>query len=114
MKKFLKRFTRTQIILIFFIPFGAYGLWSNGLPGLLASIFGYGLGWFLCERWDRIRKFPLKKFVRRHLKAIVQLSIFIPLASYFTYKHGLQGLAVAIIGWCIGELISRKIFKFKD
>ena len=114
MKKFLKRFTRTQFIVIFFIPFGAYGLWSKGLLGLVTSIVGYSLGCLICERWDNIRKFPLKKFVRRHIKAIVQLAIFIPLASYFTYNHGWKGLAAAIIGWCVGELISRKIFKFKD
>ena len=43
MRKFLRRFSRTQFLLIFFIPFGVWGFCYNGWLGLITSIVGYSL-----------------------------------------------------------------------
>ena len=113
LRKFFIRIGKTGFLILFFIPFGVYGFCHNGWLCLLASIIGYGLGWFLCERWERIKNFPWKKFFRRHIKAIVRLIIFIPIATAGTYYYGWKGFLTVCAGWCVGELISRKIFKFK-
>lgn len=113
LRKIFLRLGKTGFLILFFIPFGVWGFCRNGWLGLATAIFGYGLGWALCANWTRIKSFHWKKFFRRHLKAIVKLIIFIPIASVCTYHYGWKGLLTVCAGWCVGELISRKIFKFK-
>ena len=111
MKKFLRRLGKTRIVMLFFIPFGIFAFYRDSWLGLLAAIIGYSLGCFLCARWNNIKNFPWKKFLRRHLKIIILAVIVIPILSICTYLHGWKGFLASCVGLCIGELISRRIFK---
>ena len=113
LRKIFKRIGKPGFFILLFILFGVWGFCHNGWLGVLGVAFGYSLAWFFCERWERIKNFPWKKFFRRHLKAIIQLIIFVPIASACTYYYGWKGFLTACAGWCVGELISRRIFKFK-
>ena len=113
LRNFFRRIGKTKFLILFFIPFGVWGFCRNGWLGLATAILGYGLGWLLCENWSRIKKFPWKKFFRQHLKAIVKLVILVPVVTACCYFYGWKGLLGSILGVIVGEIISRKIFKFK-
>lgn len=109
LRKFIKQIGKTQFIWLCFIPFGAYGFYSNGWLGLLVSIFGW---WFagVLVNW-RENKQRLKKFLMRRtdfqIKLMVKLPIFLALMIYFTCEKGWKGFFTVIAGWCFGELICR-------
>ena len=105
MKKFFRRIGKTGFLILFFIPFGVYGFCQRGWQGLFTSMLGYGIGWCLCANWSRIKSYPWKKFLRRHLKAIVKLIILVPIMSACTYYMGWRGLLASILGWIVGEFI---------
>ena len=56
-KRFFQRLGRTRFLILFFIPFGVWGLYSNGWQGLLTAIFGFGVGNFIYNRWLQKRFF---------------------------------------------------------
>ncbi|MBQ4402899.1 MAG: hypothetical protein IJL12_02160 [Selenomonadaceae bacterium] len=111
MKKFLRRLSRTQFLLIFFIPFGVWGFCYNGWLGLITSIVGYSLGCWLCQNWSRIKNYPWKKFFRQHVKAIVRLVILVPVVAAGCYYYGWRGLIASIAGLLVGEIICRRFIK---
>ena len=111
MKKFFRRLGKTRFLILFFIPFGVWGFCRNGWLGLLTSIFGYGLGWCLCENWPRIKNYPWKKFFRRHVKAIVRTIILVPVVTFCFCHYGWRGLVGSILGVIVGEILCRRFIK---
>lgn len=114
MKKFLRRFTRREFLLMIFIPFGVSGFYTGGWKGFFAALFGWLLGIVIYNRKENLRR--LKNFLRRltnfQIKLLVQSIICVPIIAACTYYNGLKGFIAAICGWCVGELISRRIFKY--
>jgi len=110
---FVRRIGRRNFLILCFIPFGGFFFYHDGLPGLLAAIFGWWLGGILYEWKDNKRR--LKNFLRRRsrfqIKAAVHLIIFIPIAALCTYHYGWKGFLTACAGWCVGEFISRRFLK---
>lgn len=111
MRKIFYKLGKTRFLILFFIPFGVAAFCHNGWLGLLASIIGYGFGWWLCENWSRIRNYQWKKFFRRHVKAIVRLVILVPVVAVCCYYHGWRGLIGAVAGLIVGEIICRRFLK---
>ena len=115
MKKFFQRLTRTQFICLVFIPFGIWGYCSHGWTGLLGAIIGWCLGIIIYDWKKNLQR--LKNFLRRlsnfQIKLLFQSIICVPIIAACTYYNGLKGFIAAICGWCVGELISRRLFKFK-
>ena len=110
---FVRRIGRRNFLILCFIPFGGFFFYHDGLPGLLAAIFGWWLGGILYEWKDSKRR--LKNFLRRRsrfqIKAAVHLIIFIPIAAVCSYHYGWKGFLTVCAGWCVGEFISRRFLK---
>lgn len=51
LQKIFDKLGKTGFLTLCFLPFGAWGLYSNGLKGLLATIFGWCVGGFIYNRW---------------------------------------------------------------
>ena len=109
MKGYLRRLGKTRFLILCFIPFGIWGLYSNGLLGLLAAMFGWYLG-NVIYNWKEYKP-RLISFLKRRTKFQIQMMFFIPIAAACTGYYGWKGLLGSLIGWCIGELICRKWFK---
>ena len=109
MKKFLRRIGKTRFLILCFIPFGVWGLYSNGLLGLLAAMFGWYLG-NVIYNWKEYKP-RLIRFLKRRTKFQIQMMFFLPIAAACIYCYGWIGLIGSIVGWCIGELICRKLFR---
>jgi len=117
MKKFFRKLTKTQWIVLCFIPFGVCGFYFNGVRGFVGSVVGWLFGWWLGSvlyNWKESKRHVIK-FLRRlthfQLRLLCQSVICLPVAATCVYYHGWKGLIAAIIGWCIGEMISRRLFK---
>ena len=67
-KKFLQKvfdkIGRTGFLFIFFLPFGAWGLYHHGWQGLLAAICGWFVGGFIYKRFIEKRFFKESRRVR--------------------------------------------------
>ena len=51
LRKIFQRFGRTGFLILWLIPFAAWGMYHNGIPGLLATILGWCIGGFIYNRW---------------------------------------------------------------
>lgn len=102
MKKFLRKLTRTQFLLLFFIPFGLFGLYRDGLRGLITAIVGYGLGWILCDNWKAIRNFGYRKFFRKYATPLISLLILIPVDALAYHFGGCATFVAVTVGWLLG------------
>ena len=115
MKKFFKRLSREQITWIIFIPFGAVSFYFNSWLGLLGAVFGWWLGGVLYRNEKAIRNYPYKKTFRRIWQRLgrrgFMLLCFIPFGVWSFYRGGWRYLLAAILGWGVGWLICKKIFK---
>lgn len=55
LKKIFQRLGRTGFLFLWLIPFAMWGLYHNGIAGLLATILGWCIGGFIYNRWlDKI------------------------------------------------------------
>ena len=111
LRNFIIRLGKTRFLILCFIPFGAYGYYHDGWIGFLVAVFGWWLGGVIYD-WKESKQ-RLKNFFRTNTHLKVKTIIFVPIAAVCTYHYGWLGLLGAILGWCVGELISRRIFKFK-
>lgn len=109
--RFVERIGKTGLLFLFFIPFGVWGLYYNGLPGFLAAACGWCLGNAIYN-WKE-NKQRLKKFFRHNTQFKVKAIIFIPIAAAASYCYGWRGFPVVCAGWCVGELICRRFLKLK-
>ena len=109
LRNFFRRLGKTRFLILCFIPFGAYGYYHDGWLGFFAAVFGWCLGGVIYN-WKE-NKQRLKNFLRTNTSLKVKSIILLPIVAVCTYLHGWQGLLAAILGWCVGELISRRIFK---
>ena len=107
MKKYLKRLTKTQFMILVFIPFGLWGFCSNGLPGLLAAMFGWYLGGVIWRNRASIKKFNAKKFFKKYAVPIINLLILIPVDALAYHIGGWTTFFAVTVGWIIGMLTWR-------
>ena len=110
-QNFVRRIGKDRIILLLFIPFGAFFFYHDGWIGLISAMFGWWLGGVLYENNDRIKKYPWKKFFRRHLKMIVKLVILVPVVAACCYYAGWRGFVGSILGIIVGEIICWRFLK---
>lgn len=116
-KRFLRRLGKTRFLILCFIPFGAWGLYHHGLLGLLATILGWAIGWWLGSviyNWSDSKR-RLKRFLNRlsdfQLNVLVKSVFVVPVTVAGVYYNGWAGLVGAILGIFVGEMICRKLFK---
>lgn len=113
MKKFLKRFTKPQLLIMFFIPFGALGYFFGGCKYFFAVLVGWCLGIIFYHRkeiWRRLENF-LRRLSNFQLKLLIQSIFCLPIMAACVYYNGWKGFVATVLGWCIGEMISRRLFK---
>ena len=117
MKDFLRRLGKTRFLILCFIPFGAWGLYSHGLLGLLATIFGWWLGWCLGNviyNWKEYKPRLIRFFQRRtkfQIKLIVKMIILVPIATWCFWYAGWLGIVGFVAGCGVGELICSRFLK---
>ena len=109
LRNFFRRIGKTGFLILCFIPFGVYGFCSHGWLGFFTAVFGWCLG-SIIYNWKESKQ-VLKKFFRTNTSLKVKTIIFIPIAVVVTCNYGWRGLLAVCAGWCVGELISRRIFK---
>ena len=89
---------------------GVWGLYANGLLGLLAAMFGWWLG-SVIYNWRDSRRW-LKKFLSTHTELKIKSIILVPIVAACVYRNGWRGLIASIVGIAVGEFICRR-FLFK-
>ena len=107
MKKFFRRLTETQFMLLCFIPFGGICFYLNGLAGLLAAIVGWCLGDIIWKNKKAIRNFNYEKFFRRYRVELLALLILIPVDALACHFGGWKIFAAVTIGWLLGIALWR-------
>ena len=109
MKKFLRRIGKTRFMVLCFIVLGVGSYYFNGWLGVVAAAFGWWLG-SVIYYWEDSKK-RLKKFFSTNTSLKVKTIIFVPIAAAATYNYCWKGFLTVCAGWCVGELISRKVLK---
>ena len=110
MKKFFKRLTETERMLLCFIPFGAICFYFNGWVGLFGAAVGWWLGSVIYHWQDSKRK--IKKFFSTYTEIKVKAIIVVPVAAACTYHSGWSGFFASLAGIAVGEFICRRyLFK---
>ena len=109
MKRFLQRLGRTRFMILFFILLVAANYWYSGWRGVLAAIIGWCIGALIYD-WKEYKP-RLINFFRHNTEFKVKTIIFIPIISWCIWYDGLRGFIVGIIGWCVGEFITRRYLK---
>ena len=116
-KRFMRRLGKTRFVMLCFIPFGVWGYCSHGVLGLLATILGWAIGWWLGSviyNWSDSKR-RLKRFLNRlsdfQLNVLVKSVFVVPVTVAGVYYNGWAGLVGAILGIFVGEMICRKLFK---
>ena len=107
MKKYLKRLTYAQMMIILYIPFGIWGFCRNGLLGIFSTILGWCLGILIWNKRAAIKKFDWKKFFKKYRVAIINLLILIPIDALAYYIGGWSTFAAITVGWICGMTIWR-------
>ncbi|MBQ7453626.1 MAG: hypothetical protein IJS69_01020 [Selenomonadaceae bacterium] len=111
MKKYLRRLTKTQFLILWFIPFGVvsfiYNRWLGLLGAVLGAIVGWYLGGVLWKKQNAIKNFNYKKFFKKYRVAILNLLILIPV-DVLAYHFGGWKIFLAVTGgWILGMIIWR-------
>ena len=109
MRKFIIRLGRTRCMILLYILLIVANYCYNGWRGAIAAVFGCIIGTLIYD-W-KIWKPRLINFFRHNTEFKVKTIIFIPIISWCIWYDGLRGLIVGIIGWCIGEFLSRRYLK---
>ncbi len=107
MKKFLKRLTKEQLMILFFIPFGVCSFYFNGVPGFIGAIIGWYLGGVIYKNQKAILNYNYKKFFRKYAVAIINLLILIPIDVAAYHIGGRSICAAVTVGWISGMIIWR-------
>ena len=107
MKKFLKRFTRNQLMLLFFIPFGVGSFYFNGVPGFIGAVIGWYLGGVIYKNQKAILNYNYKKFFRKYAVPIINLLILVPIDAAAYHFGGLSTFIAVTVGWISGMIMWR-------
>ena len=115
MKNFLRRLGRTRFMILLFVLILAANYCYNGFQGLITATIGCCLGMLIYD-WKEYKP-RIIKFLRRRTKfqlnVMVKSIILIPIAIWCFWYAGWLGVAGAIIGVCVGELICRRFLNLK-
>ena len=107
MKKFFKRLTDKQFMMLLFIPFGVGSFYYSGVPGFIGAVIGWYLGGVLWKNQKAILNYNYKKFFRKYAVAIIGLLILIPVDVAAYHIGGRSICAAVTVGWLLGMLIWR-------
>ena len=107
MKKFFKRLTDKQFMMLWFIPFGVGSFYFHGVPGFIGAVIGWYLGGVLWKNQKAILNYNYKKFFRKYAVAIINLLILIPVDVAAYHLGGWSICAAVTVGWLSGMIIWR-------
>lgn len=107
MKKYLRKLTKTQFLLLCFIPFGAGSFYFNGWPGLFGAIIGWWLGGVLWRNQKAILNYNYKKFFRKYRVALTNLLILIVLDIIVYHISDWSTFLAVTVGWLLGMIVWR-------
>ena len=107
MKKFLKRLTDEQFMMLWFIPFGVGSFYYSGVPGFIGAVIGWYLGGVLWKNQKAILNYNYRKFFRKYAAPIITLLILIPFDVAAYYIGGWSVCFSVTFGWISGMFTVR-------
>ena len=106
MKKFFRKLTRTQWLILFYLPFGIISSYFCGIAGFIGSIIGWLIGLKIGATLDKnskaIRNYNYGKFFRNRKVEIITLLLLIPVDALAYHFGGWKTFAAVTIGWLFG------------